>query len=226
MMKLDKFAIIFKFLILTFSLAVSSVHAQNIDRQTHEYVTQQVYVAMFGRAADRAGEAWFANSLRNIGAPTNIVQLNQAYDTNYQVRALIDSYTNSAEFQRISAGSSESYLYYLYNTLFNRSPDVNGAAYWKALIDTGSVTRGRAALAILASSSGTYDGYIAGTKSDYAYLITRDLVWNYQIDAYNRATQDEIRPGVTYARAMLASINSWYEVRPAVDAMASKYRQW
>lgn len=219
-MKLIKFTkTAFQLFILTVSFAISSVHAQTPAMDKYRTVSQQVYVAMLGRAADRAGQNWLANSLNNIGAPTDIVALNRAYDTNYQIRALIDSYGNSAEFQKNGGGSTDGFLYWVYKTLFNRYPDINGNAYWKALIDNGSVTRGRAAVAIMASSQGSTDWFIVSEKVEFANQIDRELISDSYINAYNSAIWNG------YAYTMLANLRSSSEVRPAVIEMVRRYGQ-
>ncbi|MES2676655.1 MAG: DUF4214 domain-containing protein [Pseudomonadota bacterium] len=216
-MKLTKFTkTTFQLFILTLSFAISNVHAQTaLDK--YGIVSQQVYVAMLGRAGDRAGLNWLANSLNSIGAPTDIVNLNRAYDTNYQIRALIDSYGSSAEFQKHGGGSTDGFLYFVYRTQFNRDPDFNGNAYWRALIDNGSVTRGRAAVAIMASSYGSTDWFIAKEKVEFAIQIDRELTTDCRINAYNSAIWNG------FAVTMLINLRYSSEVRLAVENMVRTY---
>jgi hypothetical protein len=208
---------LFQLFILTLSFAITSVHAQTALDKYRE-VSQQIYVGMLGRAAEPAALNQLANSLNNIGAPTHIVDLNRAYDTNYQVRALIESYGNSLEFQEVNAGDTDAFLNYLYITLFNRQPDINGHAYWKALIDNGSVTRGRAAVAIMASSYGSTDGNIVSNKVNIAIAITNELDLSSEVNAYYYAIRGK------WARKMLPWIEGGVSVKSAVDAMVRRFQ--
>jgi len=68
--------------------------APHIKSATDAYstVTQQLYVAYFGRPADPTGLANFEAALLAAGAPTDIQSLNAAYVNNQTLRALIDSF--------------------------------------------------------------------------------------------------------------------------------------
>jgi subtilisin family serine protease len=186
-----------------------------IPEQAFVTVSQQIYVAMFGRPADPAGLLWFANTLKDIGAPTNIVSLNQAYDTNYQLRSLINSFGSSPESLSLYSNDNGVFITGVYRNLFNRAPDSGGYTYWKSLVDTGNVTRGRAALAIMAAAMGNSDGISVTKKAEVAANFTLALDLKTEIDAYKNPSSN------VYARNMLYQVSSGTNVagfQPTIDA--------
>lgn len=209
---------LFQLSILALSFAISSVHAQTDALNKYGYLSQQIYVAMLGRAADPAGLDQLANALKDIGAPINFVDLNQAYDTNYEIRYLIDSYGHSEEFREVNAGNNDVFITNLYRTLFNRYPDAGGHSYWKGLVDNGTLTRGRAAVAIMAASYGSVDGGIVTNKVSIAVAITKELDLYSEQNAYQRAIYGK------WARKMLPWIEGGVGVKAAVDAMVERYK--
>ena len=188
MMKLIKLVkTVVQLSVLSISFVVSSVYAQyspGVQNEQYIQVSQQIYIAMYGRPADQSGLIELTNALKNMGAPTDIVAVSQAYDTNYQLRNLIDGYQSSYEFNYYNSADNGVLITNLYHTLFNRYPDAGGYAYWKSLIDSGSVTRSRLALAIMAASMGNSDGNIVGYKTYVATGFTRLIDSPSETSAY------------------------------------------
>lgn len=182
----------------------------------YRYVTQQVYLAYFGRAADVGGLYWFADGLKNAGAPKDVVNLEIAYNNNATVKALIDSFGNSAESNALYGGDNTAFVTAIYKNLFNRTPDAGGLAFWVNALNNGSLSRGKAALSIMAAASnGNTDGISVAKKSAVAVNFTKSLDLAPEIAAYNGTA------AVTKVRAMLAQVNSGTDVnafQSTVDA--------
>lgn len=219
-MKMNKFTTaLLQLSLLSLSLLMPNVHAQSGDIAIDKFsdLSQQLHVALFGRAANPAGLAWIAKDLYAIDAPTNIVDFNRAYDTNYRVRDLVESYGSSLEFREVNAGGNDSFVKYLYLTLFNREPEQNGYTYWKSLIDNGNLTRAHAAISIMAASHGNVDGDIVINKVRIATEITRELDLAYEVNTYQHAIYTK------YARKMLATLNDPTQARGAIATMINFY---
>ncbi|MES2257251.1 MAG: DUF4214 domain-containing protein [Pseudomonadota bacterium] len=119
-----------------------------------DYMTlvQQLYIAYLGRPADPAGLANFQARLAALGAPNDIQALLVAYDTNTEIKALIDGFGNSAESQALYAGNNLQFVTAVYRNVLNRDPLLAGLDFWTSQIASGSTTRAKAALSIMAGA--------------------------------------------------------------------------
>ncbi|MYM80729.1 S8 family serine peptidase [Duganella sp. FT50W] len=182
----------------------------------YRFVTQQIYLAYFGRAADVGGLYWFADALKSSGAPKDAVGLENAYATNATVKSLLDNFSNSAESNALYGGDNTAFVTAVYKNLFNRAPEAAGLAFWVNALNNGSLTRGRAALSILAAASpNNSDGASVTNKSTVAVNFTKSLDLAPEIAAYSGLN------AVTKVRAMLAQVNGSTDVnafQATVDA--------
>ncbi|MET0268287.1 MAG: S8 family serine peptidase [Duganella sp.] len=185
----------------------------------YRLVTQQVYLAYFGRAADYNGLASFAAALRNANAPKDVNGLDNAYSTNATVRSLIDSFGNSAESNALYGGNNTAFVTAIYQNLFNRAPDAAGLAFWVNALNNGSLTRGRAALNIMAASTGNSDGLTVAKKSAVAVNFTKSLDLAPEIAAYSGQN------AVVKVRAMLAQVSSATDVNAFQSTIDSTISQ-
>ena len=186
-----------------------------IPDPAYRTVSQQVYLAYFGRPADPGGLYWFANTLKNAGAPSDVVALEQAYNSNATVKALIDSFGTSAESNALYGGDNTAYVTAVYQNLFNRNPDSGGLQFWVNALNSGGLTRGKAALSIMAAGMPNADGVTITKKSSVAVNFTKSLDLAPEISAYNGAT------AAAKARTMLKQVGSGTDVnafQPTVDA--------
>lgn len=115
-------------------------------------VVQQLYIAYFGRPADTGGLANFQSQLVALGAPTDIQLLDAAYASNPGIRSLINSFSDSAEAAALYSGDTSSYITAVYVNVLGRIPDAAGKAFWVAEIDSGRLTRARAAFSLMAGA--------------------------------------------------------------------------
>lgn len=173
-----------------------------IPDPTYRFVTQQVYLGYFGRPADVGGLFWFADRLRVIGAPSNIVDLEKVYSTNAAVRELIDSFGTSAESNALYGGDNTAFVTAIYWNLFNRAPDSSGLNFWVGAINNGSLSRGKAALSIMAASMPNADGLTVNQKASASVNFTRSLDLAPEISAYSGMT------AAGKARDMLKLVNA------------------
>lgn len=147
-------------------------------------VTQQVYLAYFGRPADPGGLRSFANALRDIGAPRTALALEQAYKTNSQLRSLIDHFGNSAESAALYPGDNSAFVTAIFRNVLNRDPQAAGLAHWKGALDSDNLTGARAALSIMAGAMSNADGNTVLKKSAVANNFTLSLDLQPEINSY------------------------------------------
>ncbi|HEU4852659.1 MAG TPA: DUF4214 domain-containing protein [Telluria sp.] len=157
--------------------------AQPVAADYHT-VVQQIYVAYFGRPADVGGLAWHATVLQAAGAPTDIVALSNAYNSNAALKAEIDSFGTSKESSDLYPGDNGQFVDALYRNLFGRTPDAGGRAWWVSVLDSGAITRASAAIQIMAGSQGS-DTTIVNNKTRVASDFTARIVTPIQQQGYD-----------------------------------------
>lgn len=135
----------------------SITKTSSLERAPADYnpAMQRIYVAYFGRAADPAGLAFYANSLMAAGAATDIAGISSSYGSNASVKSLIDGFATSKESSDLYPGDNSTFLDAVYRNLFNREPDAAGKAYWVGLMDSGAITRAVAAVSVMAGAQTT-----------------------------------------------------------------------
>jgi len=171
-------------------------------------VVQQLYIAYFGRPADSSGLTNFSAALAAAGAPSDIQSLNAAYDTNAAVRALVDAFGVSAESNALYAGDTEEFVEAIYRNVLNRAAAQDGKRFWSDAIDYGGLTKGHAALSIMAgallntSAQGAVDAAVVNRKTAIAADFTAALDDPARINAYRGAA------AAAAARTLLASVSA------------------
>ena len=178
-------------------------------------LVQRVYVSYFGRPADVAGLAFYAQNYLNAGAPTTVAGLPDAYASNAGVKALIDSFATSAESQALYPGDNTAFINAVYRNLFNRDADAAGSAFWAGAINAGSITRASAAVAIMAGAQ-TTDLDLVNKKNVVASAFTASLDTDTK-----RAAYDGLAANVV-VRTMLAGVGpgtvAGAAFQPTIDA--------
>jgi len=154
----------------------------NANAASYASLVQELYVAYFGRPADYYGLQNFETSLANAGAPTTAAGLLGVYGSNAAVKSLVDAFGTSAESQTLyGGGSTETFVNAIFENLFNRPAAVAGLSFWVDAINSGSVTRGEAALEIAAgaqgntSAQGLADAQTLSNKMAASQVFTDDL---------------------------------------------------
>lgn len=174
---------------------------------SYETVVQELYISYFGRPADPIGLSNFEAALQAGAAPTDIQELVNAYDTNASVKSLIDSFGASKESQILyGSGTTGDFVTAVFQHVLNRSPLAGGLSYWSDAIDRGSLTRGNAALAIMAGAlangtpQGLLDAQLIQNRLNVAADFSASVSSENAIGAYRGA------PAANIARAMLSDI--------------------
>jgi len=172
---------------------------------TYQTAVEALYVAYFGRPADPGGLANFSAALQAANAPPDIAGLLGAYATNPAVKNLIDSFGTSNESQKLyGGGTTTAFVTAVFENVLGRAPQASGQAFWVNAIDSGSVSMGDAALAIMAGAlaNNTPQGLID------AQLVDNRLAAAGYFSAAATAATYTGATAAADARAMLASINA------------------
>jgi hypothetical protein len=173
-------------------------------------VVQQIYVAYFGRPADTGGLQAFTSVFAALKAPTTLSGLVDAYSTNASIKALIDGFGTSAESEALYGGDTFNFVTSLYTSILGRNPDYDGLLYWAGQIESGQLTRGKAALALANAASNNIispDIVIFQNKVDAAIRFTESIDTVNELNAYNGLEASQL------ARDMLSAIT----LAPAPD---------
>lgn len=169
---------------------------------------QQLYIAYFGRPADPTGLANFSAALAQANAPTTTAGISSDYATNSAIKSLVDAFGASAESNELYTGNTESFVDAIYQNLFNRCADTSGLGFWANAIDSGMLTKGNAALSIMAgaasntSTQGLADAATINTKTAVASNFTAALNTASAVIGYSGDT------AASNARSMLAVVNN------------------
>lgn len=162
--------------------------AEAIARQAWYPVVQQLYVGYLGRSADPGGLHAAAQLLLSIARATSytdsngrkirmeptVQSIDRHYDSNAQLRALVDSLGASAESQSLyNYDDTASLVRGIYLNAFKRLPDSEGAQYWFNGIESGQISKKRAVLSIMA---GAADNTTPQGLLDAATMRTKGLV--------------------------------------------------
>jgi outer membrane protein assembly factor BamB len=197
-------------------LAAATTTVTN-DPSAYETAVQQLYVAYFGRPADRAGMAYWTRLLaasdHELHVPTefDITWMAAAYAGNPTVRAVVDAFGTSAESNRLYGGDNRAAVSAMYRNVLARAPDPAGLDWWVAQLDAGRLTRGMAALSIMASALGNPD---PERQSDIVPIRNRTqnaANFTYALQRLAPEAYDD-DTAVAIVRAMLAKVDAGTDV--------------
>ncbi|HEX8613696.1 MAG TPA: DUF4214 domain-containing protein [Telluria sp.] len=175
-------------------------------------LTQALYVSYFGRAADAGGLLSFQDQLAKLGAPTTVNALAAKYNTDQNVRSLIDSFGLSDESKALYSGDSKAFVNAIYNNVLNRAPDQEGLAFWSNAIDSGALTRANASLSIMA---GAQNNTTAQGLSDQAIVANKIGIasnFTFTLDTPERVAVYSTASAAATVRELLASVSPWTNV--------------
>lgn|GEM_PF-2694624 len=159
---------------------------------SYQNVTQELYLAYFGRPADPTGLTNVEAKLLAAGAPTDAAGLAAAYSTNAAVKSLVDSFATSKEAETLySSTSTSQFVDDVYQYLFGRQPAVAGLTYWSTAISSGSLNQAAAALAIMGGAStnmsdqGKTDAQTVTNRLSFATNFTAQLTTQNLASTYS-----------------------------------------
>ena len=114
---------------------------------------QDAYVTFFNRAADTEGFAYWTSYAGSISD-------------------LYATFAQQTEYTSVYGGkTAEQQITTVYQNLFNRAPDAEGLAYWKPLVEAGTITLANLARAVNLGAQGTDTTALSG-KIDAAIVTT------------------------------------------------------
>jgi hypothetical protein len=123
---------------------------------------QEAYIAFYGRAADAAGQTYWADRYEAEG-----------WD------AVVDAFGNSAEATALyGAGGDEAQIQAIYNQMFGRDGDAEGVAFYTDLLTSGAASASDIAARIFDGATGD-DATILSNKVAVADLFTAAAGDNY-----------------------------------------------
>jgi len=129
---------------------------------------QQLYVGYLGRAADSAGQQFWANAIAN-GTAT--------------IASVATGFTLSNEYKATYGGLSTSDLVeQVYNNVLSRAPDAAGKAFWVAALASGKVTADTL-VATIVTNLGALDQQTINNKVFVAQTYTDTVGANYNAEA-------------------------------------------
>ena len=153
-------------------------------------LVESIYVSYFGRPADTLGLANFAAQLDALKAPTTVFGLNASYKSTPALRSLIDSFGASAESINLYGSDNVAFVSAIYQNLLNRTADFDGLVFWVTELNAGRLTKGNAALAIMAgayenkSAQGLLDAKLLDNKVAIATNFTTAVDTADELNAY------------------------------------------
>ncbi|MCH8617719.1 DUF4214 domain-containing protein [Undibacterium sp. TS12] len=144
---------------------------------------QNLYIAYFNRPADVAGLAYWQT------VPSSLLQIAQSFSQQLEYASAFAGYTTK---QTVNT---------LYGNLFNHVADSAGLDYWTGQIDSGAVSIGAAAIAILGGATGA-DQVTVQAKNTAATAFTASLASNAQAQMlYN-----PVNGSFAYAKTWLGAV--------------------
>lgn len=191
----------------TISLGIGSLADDALQAQ-YVALAQKFYVAYFGRPADAGGLAGMVAQFAAAKVPTTTAEFVDAYRTNATVKALVDSFGNSAESAALYHGSAGDFVTAIYANLFDRAPDSGGLQFWTAALDApNGLARGLAALNIMSgaeantSVQGQIDAALVANRVTVAANFTASLDLPREVAGYAG------NAAAAVARAMLDGVD-------------------
>ncbi|MFC3380290.1 DUF4214 domain-containing protein [Rugamonas sp. CCM 8940] len=178
----------------------------------YDAAVQALYVAYFGRAADYAGMQSFQDQLAKLGAPHDIVGISAAYATNPGLHKLIDSFSTSAESDKLYPDGIIDFVSAVYKNVLGRSPDDAGLAFWSEAIDSGALSRANAAMSIMAGAlqNSTPQGLLDAQRIGNTLAVASDFT--LAIDRPSEIAGYGSTLAASMVRTMLATVTAGSDV--------------
>ncbi len=203
-----------------------SASSATVTASAYETVTEQLYVAYFGRPADAAGLAAFETKLANDGAPTDIQSLATAYAGSPAIQTLVNSFSGSAEANALYGSSTTAqFVTAIYQNVLGRAPAAAGLSFWSNAIDSGQLSKGDAALSIMAgaltnpSAAGQSDATLVDNRIAVANQFTAAVASPTGLAGYRGAAAAQS------ARSMLSAVTATTDLQAysaSVNALATQ----
>lgn len=130
--------------------------------------TESLYVAIFNRAADPGGLAYWQTQLANGASMQDVAR----------------GFASSAEFTKLYGTATPAQIIdTFYQDFYGRVADAGGSAYWQQKMAGGAMTSGDVALAVILGAH-TTDATASANKIQVATGLTQALQTQLQVSAY------------------------------------------
>jgi S-layer protein len=172
---------------------------------------QSLYIAYFNRPADPIGLAYWVDQIDNKGQTMTSVANNFALQPEYA-----SNFTGMNTTQIVNQ---------LYVNLFNHGADLPGLTYWVSQVNSGAMTMGKLALAVLSGATGA-DATAITSKQGAAATFTADLNTGAAVVAYNgtqafTAAKTWLSPVVDATTLATANASAVATINNIVNAVVS-----
>lgn len=159
---------------------------------------QQMYVAYFGRPADKTGLEYYANLLDKNGGND---------------KAMLHDFANSAESKALYNQSTlTAKIASMYWTLFGKEGDLAGVTYWAAQVQSGAVILSEAAAAIAFNAQpaekAAFNAKLAAAAAFTAKITTTQIQVSYETNTAKGAQWLYAVTNDATAQAAVASVDS------------------
>lgn len=147
----------------------------------HQLISQQLYIAYFGRPADAGGRGNFGAELQRLVPNVQTfedfvfqVRQAQADASNPGLIALVRIFADSRESMDLYGGDTEGFVRAVYRNVLAREGEEEGVAFWVTAIDQRGLNRSLVSLEILyaATRNGQGDSITVNRKIQAAELFT------------------------------------------------------
>lgn len=194
---------------LATSFFIDDVALTTTASSSYTSIAEKLYVSYFGRPADPAGLANMEAQFAASGAPTTAQAFVDAYSTNANVKAVIDNFGNSQESRNLyGTGSTASFVTAIFTYVLNRAPQSAGLTFWTNAIDSGSMSRGQAAMYILAGAENNPSSQGLIDAARLANVVTISTNFTHAIDTPAEVAGYAGAIAAGKARAMLATVTN------------------
>ena len=215
--------------------SANQAHQQTPSQKTtaptaasYQNLTQELYLAYFGRPADPTGLTNVEATLLAANAPTDAAGLAAAYSTNASVAALVNSFATSKEAQALyNSTDPEAFVNDVYQYLFDRPPAVSGLTYWSTAISSGSLNQAAAALAIMGAAAsnettqGQTDAQTVTNRLSFSTNFTLELSAQHLASDYTgSAVASDIRAVVATITASTSANQITTDVLNCIEQLA------
>jgi Ca2+-binding RTX toxin-like protein len=191
---------------------VSTALADHPLTAAYAAIAQKFYVSYFGRPADPNGLSNAIAQLAAAKAPASTQDFVAAYSSNPVVRGLIDSFGNSEESAMLYSGDSRNFVSAIYANVLHRAADADGLAFWAGAIDGGGLTRGQAALNILAGAESNSSPQGLVDAALVAKLVTIAGNFTGAVDTAAEMASYRGQAAASAVRALLSQVDQHSDV--------------